>query len=146
MKSSKFLQKEGMRMKDRYLFRGKRIDNGKWEYGCLLVLDVEDYRIATSCLESADEPLYVQAYKVDLSTVCQCIGHDDKNANQIFEYDIVKFKEHIGVVMWNEESASYCVKVPRYVFPYFFGTSCFADKLEIVGNKFDNPELWEVRK
>lgn len=138
-------------MEDRYLFRGKTKcivgtynfgkEDGEWVEGSLRC-DCGKYTIFQFETDRAD---YI-AYEVAPSTICQCIGHDDKNANLIFEYDIVKFKEHIGVVMWNEESASYCVKVPRYVFPYFFGTSCFADKLEIVGNKFDNPELLEVQK
>ena len=140
-------------MQDRYLFRGKRTDNGEWVIGNRIddgVTGQVFIHAAGNSVNESDkvgEDGYLQfvAFEVDPSTICQCTGHDDKNANLIFEYDIVKFEEHIGVVMWDEESASYCVKVPRYVFPYFFGTSCFADKLEIVGNKFDNPELLEVQ-
>ena len=62
-------------MNDRYLFRGKRVDNGEWVEGCLLTIDGE-YRIATSCLQGDDENLLdnVCAYKVIPETVGQCTG------------------------------------------------------------------------
>ena len=62
------------------LFKAKRIDNGEWVEGCLLVLDDETYRIATSCLQGiAEQLLEVCAYEVDQSTVCQYTGLKDKN-------------------------------------------------------------------
>lgn len=78
-------------MNDRYLFRAKRIDNGEWVEGCLLVLDDETYRIATSCLQGdVKELLNVCAYEVDQSTICQCTWLKDKNGKLIWENDIVK--------------------------------------------------------
>ena len=88
-------------MEDRYLFKAKRIDNGEWVEGCLLALDDETYRIATSCLQgNAEHLLQVCAYEVDPSTICQCTGLKGKNGNLIWENDIVDFLGHKGLVKY----------------------------------------------
>ena len=78
-------------MNDRYLFRAKRIDNGEWVEGCLLIIDDSEYRIATSCLQGdVKELLNVCAYEVDQSTICQCTEINDKNGKLIWENDICR--------------------------------------------------------
>ena len=52
-----------------YTFIAER-ENGEWVKGCMLVLDGDEHRIATSCLYGDDENLLtVCAYKVDPDTV-----------------------------------------------------------------------------
>lgn len=90
-------------MKDRYLFKAKRVDNGEWVQGRYI------YSIDRDCSESLNEfahriqPLYAQAYAepVDPTTICQCTGLKDKNGKPIWENDIVDFLEHKGTVMFN---------------------------------------------
>lgn len=59
-------------MDNKYLYRGRRIDNDEWVEGALLPLDDGSYRIATSCLISGNNNLLaVCAYEVDESTISE---------------------------------------------------------------------------
>ena len=142
------------------LFKAKRIDNGESVEGCLLVLDDETYRIATSCLQgNAEHLLQVCAYEVDPSTICQCTGLRDKNGNLIWENDIVRFqfdnddcpflnkdtKKRIGKVFFSDFRASWSIAMGRKgskslnndLYKY---VQC-GNRVEVIGNIFDNPEL-----
>lgn len=55
---------------ENYYYRAKRIDNGAPVSGCMLVMDGEEYRIATSCISGNDPNLFeVCAYEVDPDTI-----------------------------------------------------------------------------
>ena len=136
-------------MNDRYLFRAKRIDKGELVEGCLLVLDDETYRIATSCLQGNEEHLLqVCAYEIDPSTICQCTGLKDKNGNLIWENDVVGFwdaystenghaeMDCIGKVVWDDETISFQVTNRLSAQSYEVLDECC-----VIGNIFDNPEL-----
>ena len=54
---------------ENYTYKGER-ENGEWVEGCVLLIDNEEYRIATSCLRGEDENLFtVCAYEVDPDTI-----------------------------------------------------------------------------
>lgn len=89
-------------MESRYLYRGKRIDNGKW---------VEGYLSYPFCTEKGNESYYFYAKDslgffcrcvVDASTICQCTGREDMNGKLIFENDILS--GHIDVEFPEDET------------------------------------------
>lgn len=134
-------------MEDRYLFKAKRVDNGEWATGALIIYENETYKIATSCLEGgANEPLLVCAYDVGKDTICQCTGLKDKNDKLIWENDIVNCTdaECCGYISWNESEAGFYFNVllegggfdEEHIYDY-------QDCMEVIGNIFDNKDLLE---
>lgn len=123
------------------LFRGKRVDNGEWVEGSLIIDKVVDMYL-----------IYPESYPgvishvVLPSTVGQYTGLTDKNGKKIFEGDIVssnKRKTWIGRgEVWFGNGAFWCgerewAKLLRVV--------CLEDEqAEVIGTIYDNPELLEV--
>ena len=117
------------------LFRGKRKDNGAWEYGSLVKLNKIK---CTECTIVMPENFSVVVIP---ETVGQYTGLTDKNDNKIFEGDIVDYdyfgERKIGKIFFNgcgyeieNEGCFLCVQS--------------ADKqldCEVIGNIYDNPEL-----
>lgn len=142
-------------MKDRYLFKAKRADNGEWVQGYYakgldVFTDCEEAHIIfepnTMFYSSGETDGW---YKVDPTTICQCTGLKDKNGNMIWENDICDRKEQYPEIVkycngdWtldysyvsNKKSgANYC----NLGF-YTEERKC----VEVIGNIFDNPELLE---
>ena len=138
-------------MEDRYLFRGKRIDNGEW---------VEGYLSYPFCTKKGNESYYFYAKDslgffcrcvVDVSTICQCTGLKDKNGKLIWENDVVAYwdaystesgyaeADCIGKVVWDDETISFQVTNRLSAESYEV-----LDECSVIGNKFDNPELLEA--
>lgn len=69
-------------MEDRYLSKAKRVDNGKWVEGYLIV-DEKDYsKYFIGFVLGTNEdgtPHDLDVVQVDPSTICQCTGLKDKN-------------------------------------------------------------------
>ena len=98
-------------MQDRYLFRGKRIDNGEWVHGYLFDDGFENGRVfiggiviekynGTACDDW--NVTGINFYEIDPNTICQCTGLKDKNGKLIFENDILS--GHIDVEFPEDET------------------------------------------
>jgi uncharacterized phage protein (TIGR01671 family) len=138
-------------MEDRFLFRGKRIDNGEWIVGSLIV-DKHQHIETGEQIEIIG--IYPSEYKdfskrIDPSTICQCTGLKDKNGKLIFENDILS--GHIDVefpedetrkrVVWHKNG--WCTNEPGCD-DYEELDDFDSENFEVIGNMIDNPELLEV--
>ena len=117
------------------LYHGKRVDNGEWVEGSLST----EYLKECGCVMIS--PTADTCYKVDPETVGQYIGLPDKNGKKIFEGNIVaEFGEYAYEVKWDVNTANfYLWYVAAESYTDFYEVP--ADRLEIIGNIHDNPEL-----
>lgn len=155
------------------LFRAKRIDNGKWEFGSYLKHNnrqkcvIGDYDkpedfddlIIFSGFADWNMPRPLQYAKVDPETVSQFTGLIDKNGKKIFEGDICRI-----YTLDTHEEKLFTVGIGKCVDEYEFESVFYAvwvewegtkvalsaaegfDEVEVIGNIYDNPELLEVIK
>ena len=114
-------------MQNRFLSRGKRIDNGEWVEGYLYGIWERRYILWGM---TNDIPNMVE---VDPETVCQCTAMPDKNNKLIFENDIAI--KHNNDAAWE---LAQCGCAMYGFFDVDFG------EIEVIGNAIDNPELLEV--
>ena len=133
-------------MKDRYLYRAKRTDNGELVEGYYAVIGEK-----AVIIEKRGEEFYdVEGEKkshgnkiveVDQSTICQCTGLKDKNGKLIWENDVVSVNDTLYVCRFDEENFEWEFKNHEET----IGICCFhSSDIEITGNAIDNPELLEV--
>ncbi len=147
-------------MQDRYLFRGKRIDNGEWVKGNLIYSNDAEVGYEAIIIPTNDSNMYTKGgsigdlgfenwHRVNETTICQCTGLKDKNGKLIWENDIVKHYNDdahpegycTGTVLWDENYAGfyrtsneYGLSKPR------ISSDCI---YEVVGNVFDDTKLLE---
>lgn len=126
-------------MKDRFLFKAKRVDNGEWAFGHYVN---SGFIIKMNHLECVD---------IDENTVCQCTGLKDDNGNLIWENDVVRVYGdtddsgndlyYFYKVVWNKDLCCWWLS-DIYTQEDEYLYICLKE-IDIIGNIFDNPELLE---
>lgn len=125
------------------LFRGKTSQT-KWAYGDIVQEDELTYIRENKNTAEND---YYKNYLVYMNTIGEYTGLDDVHGNKVFEGDIVKVHDNmIGV----EDGAEDFIGVVYYrdgsfmiITPYQLHYRWMDYTVEVIGNKFDNPEIWE---
>lgn len=146
-------------MQDRYLFKAKRKDDGKWVHGYLFDDGFENGRVfiggiviekynGTACDDW--NVTGINFYEIAPNTICQSTGLKDKNGKLIWENDIASYSDLITrdkktiCIEWNKMQASF---VRKYRSPmglqYLYLDEYIASRMEVIGNTFDSPELLE---
>ena len=115
------------------LFRGKRLDNDEWVYGFPIVYKNGTVVMCRECHRNEN---------VNPTTVGQYTGLKDRAGQCIFDGDIVyiRCEEEYGVVDWDSDTARFTITHEGVLsdFDNYYGTD-----LEVIGNRWDNPELLE---
>lgn len=134
-------------------FKAKRIDNGEWVYGYLREIWGENERRFTICPArrfESDGFTDLDEVEVDKETIGQYTGLKDKNGKEIWEFDIVKaplldpiFGDIIKDSFCNAEitfnKGSFVVSYYKRDRNIYLSDLC--DKIEVIGNIFDNKDL-----
>ena len=127
------------------LFKAKDVQSGEWIEG-LLVITKEEYsnEIYYAIFEKESEHVCMGEYKdnghyqIDPNTICQFTGLKDKNGNKIWENDIVRLDEDLYIITWEEDDAMFALEDVGIVEHF---SNVDSKWCEVIGNKFDNPEL-----
>ncbi len=131
-------------MKREIKFRGFNPKNQKWLYGYYLVNRGLHFITPDEFVNPFDT---WEDYLINPDTVGQFTGLYDKNGKEIYEGDLVKYKyaydiELVGVIKYKD--AKFVIMDPE--------DSCYClsdfkkDKIEIIDNIHDNPELLKDEK
>lgn len=149
-------------MENRFLCRAKRIDTGEWVTG-YYVKGMDTYEKEVHLMFEPTTTFYSHGetggfVEVDPSTICQCTELKDDDGTLIFENDVLSLKDEINESEWKA-----LVKFGNPNAEYTWGwqlvpiTECDDNKdillwvetemgymyCNIIGNRFDNPELLE---
>lgn len=140
-------------MEDRYLFKAKRLDNGKWITGNLIQNPF--FKGVRSWISSEQEDktrlrsisrtqALWNSIEVDSTTICQCTGLKDENDKLIWENDIVRCKVGTAKVIWNKsEWRIEWLKNDLWRKDLYYWAVEDIQRTVVIGNIFDNKELLE---
>lgn len=122
------------------LFRAKRLEDDKWTFGGVS-FDI-DHNIYIVPARFSD---FDNEYAVHPETLGQFTGKCDKDGKKIFEGDIVNrvADNENGLIVWDDKRCGFYIKplsiLGRAMYDPYYKMN--ANKLEVVGNIHDNPEL-----
>lgn len=129
---------------EKYLFRGKRKDNGEWVegfYGIDTICTEQDTYLSTVISKIPKRIYDCESWEVDPETVGRYTGAIDKNRTKIFEGDIVtgyfNYEKIIGYIFYGG-NAQFFIQRDGILGIGLDNADCW---LGVIGNIHDNPEL-----
>lgn len=127
-------------------FRGKRADNDEWIFGGYMknkngtyISDTENYHLNAS----------YKHYLVDSETVCQYTGLKDKNGKEIYDGDLIRYKnggiEEIDEVFFDNEYGTFEIAFNRNksnsaTLGFWIADLDEESSYEIIGNIYEREE------
>lgn len=125
------------------IFRGKQVDNGEWISGDLRHWQNGKVGIHNDALRCT--------MVVDPETIGQYTGLKDTNGRRIFEGDIIRWDTEVACVHFGVHSTTCDYRKASIGFFLEWKGDCMfrldlafwanERKIEVIGNKHDNPEL-----
>ena len=145
------------------LFKAKRIDNGEWVEGYYAERNGKtfigiDISIYGDIFEVFCTPV-IRWFEVDPKTLCQFTGLCDKNGKKIWESDIISYqrdnddcpfpnkdtKKRFGKVFYQGFRSTFAIGMgkngSRSINDDLWKYVQNGNRVEVIGNQFDNPEL-----
>lgn len=138
-------------MENRYLYRGKRSDNGEWVKGNLIWSNDAEVGYEAIIIPTNDSNMYTKGgsrgdlgfenwHRVNETTICQCTGYEG-----IYEKDIFRCEDEDYVIKWSDDSLRW-EAVSLFTDVSVSLAEFNPDYIDFIGNEIDNPELLEVQK
>lgn len=124
-------------------FRGRRLGNGEWLYGSLLVSHFKDDKKERYFITQFSGN-YTFEHEVDPATVGQFTGLKDKSGREIWEDDVMRFITEFGETMTSEVAfmnGFFYVQGEDDDDIYGITYAVESMNAEIIGNIHDTPEL-----
>ena len=133
----------------RILYRGRTLVTGDWEYGAYVRFRAVSGTVHDAIIqEYGKEHLMSEMYSIEPETLGEYTGFKDRNNKMIFEDDIARCGNLIGVVKFgthHDNIGFYFDFGPKNA-AYndgiiFWATHENENWIEVIGNIHDNPEL-----
>lgn len=126
------------------LFRGKRVDNGEWVEGFYGTHSgIEAFIIDRPYISMTGDIDAMNAWDVAPETVSAYTGLLDKNAQRLFEGDILEIDGEDGLFLleWSDDQARFVMNGDGLTVDF---DNFYPKETEIVGNIHDDPHLMEA--
>ena len=127
------------------LFKAKRKDNGEWVEGNLITNERNENQKYIGYIFDERNGIIEDFDLIEVipDTVCQYTGLTDKNGKRIWENDILELPDEDGYFKceWEEDTARFVLNGEGLTVDF---DNYWSYEVEVIGNIFYNPDLFEV--